>query len=743
MRLCVLHNFDNQCSGRTPIANCRPQVQDSASGVTVGAMVQGPAGDENFYGATPRGGKYNAGTVYMLTPAGDLTVLYNFGEAGITDGAYPSGGLTLGKDGSLYGVTYAGGQNNVGSLYRMARAVGKPEILYSFRGGKQDPPKKGQPPPPPLTPAQIDDLAAAYPVSAPILGSDNKIYGVTPTSNPGGGVLYRLGPDRVLKCLHRFKNTEAATYGLFPSTLTLGSDGSFYGTTQGTDQARWETVFQFNPNAAAAGGVKIIYKFTPGEGAYANGVIQGADHNLYGATYAGGPAARGVVFRLTLGGQYTILHAFGGNVSNPVASVVEVLQRDFNPDPKAPQTNTYYLYGAAALNHSNVSGGPTGILFREREDRPDFATVYNTDVRTGAVPNATPVLARDSTSGGPNLYGTMAGGGTFSAGVFYRLNTAYFVSGQPETDSTSDPANPHEELVFEGSAQGNTWVYDSVLVPLVQVSTFMTAYLPSFVSKVHTNGITVRVRNPDAKIVQFFYRQRFDTSKKGQAASDWVQQYDAGHKYARGDPARFNNFLWLSTIDGNFNNTPPSDPGCEKLGTCGGDWLPAYQIKGKHGLVSKDLCGLLDRCTLVPACVPGNPYAAGSYECVPLTTNASAPLWMVDAQGREPGSNGLTDPYYLASDTEVDCDGYTLYDSPSVLATADEDWKFTGVDYVIMHRYVVATVTWVTEMKPNASQPSYSVSIKGAPGAEACSFKKLLDKYKFEQPFDLPFACPK
>ncbi|MGA2986223.1 MAG: hypothetical protein ABSG32_20655 [Terriglobia bacterium] len=69
MRLCVLHNFDNLCGPPFPHLNCRPQVQNGASGVKVGAIVQGPSGDDNFYGASPAGGKYSAGTIFMLTPA--------------------------------------------------------------------------------------------------------------------------------------------------------------------------------------------------------------------------------------------------------------------------------------------------------------------------------------------------------------------------------------------------------------------------------------------------------------------------------------------------------------------------------------------------------------------------------------------------------------------------------------------------------------------------------------------------
>jgi uncharacterized repeat protein (TIGR03803 family) len=440
----VLYSFDGRCAG-SPGAHCDPAVQNGV-GVKVGAMVHGPDGDDSFYGTTPGGGAHNnGGTIFKITPtrrnAGSpawavVEVLYSFGN-GLQDGRNPSGGLTLGGDGNLYGTTYAGGVNGVGTIFRMARRAGKPEILYSFRGGRPDPPLKGQPPPPPLTPTQIDDYAAAYPVSPPVLGRDGNLYGVTPLSNPGGGVLYQFTPGGALRCLHRFKfeNGEPKEYGLYPSTLTQGWDGFLYGTTLQGARGEFGTVFQFQPPSAGndKGSITKIFTFAPGgdDGSLPNGVIQGKDGSLYGTTYSGGRVYRGVVFRLAVTGQYTVLFEFGGNAANPVVGVTEVLAPDpVLPESCAPQTQSYYLYGASALS------GMTGFLFRLREDGDgkDLCVVHNFDGATGALPNVAPVPDGSN----PGLFGITAGGGQFNAGVFYQLNP--LIPSAPAAQAMPPPA---------------------------------------------------------------------------------------------------------------------------------------------------------------------------------------------------------------------------------------------------------------------------------------------------------------
>jgi len=68
------------------------------------------ATDGNFYGTTSYGGANNSGTVFKITPGGELTTLYSFcSQSGCTDGYYPRAALIQGTDGYLYGTTSYGG----------------------------------------------------------------------------------------------------------------------------------------------------------------------------------------------------------------------------------------------------------------------------------------------------------------------------------------------------------------------------------------------------------------------------------------------------------------------------------------------------------------------------------------------------------------------------------------------------------------------------------------------------------
>ena len=75
--------------------------------------------DGNFYGTTVNGGGTGsaAGIVFELTPSGTETILYTFG--GSPDGALPWGGLVFDKSRNLYGTTFSGGANNLGTVFKL------------------------------------------------------------------------------------------------------------------------------------------------------------------------------------------------------------------------------------------------------------------------------------------------------------------------------------------------------------------------------------------------------------------------------------------------------------------------------------------------------------------------------------------------------------------------------------------------------------------------------------------------
>jgi uncharacterized repeat protein (TIGR03803 family) len=78
------------------------------------------APDGNLFGITAYGGAYQKGTAFEITPSGVLTTLYSFcSQADCADGELPTG-LMLDTDGNLYGTTEAGGASLYGTFYRLS-----------------------------------------------------------------------------------------------------------------------------------------------------------------------------------------------------------------------------------------------------------------------------------------------------------------------------------------------------------------------------------------------------------------------------------------------------------------------------------------------------------------------------------------------------------------------------------------------------------------------------------------------
>jgi uncharacterized repeat protein (TIGR03803 family) len=80
------------------------------------------ATDGNFYGTTSAGGANGDGTIFQVTPTGALTSLHDFN--GAIDGTNSQAPLVQGTDGSFYGTTYAGGANNIGTIFNESVGLG-------------------------------------------------------------------------------------------------------------------------------------------------------------------------------------------------------------------------------------------------------------------------------------------------------------------------------------------------------------------------------------------------------------------------------------------------------------------------------------------------------------------------------------------------------------------------------------------------------------------------------------------
>ena len=148
----------------TPLYNFGTHAGDPAHPNYPGFVVQGR--DGNLYSTSYNGGTDNAGTVFKVTPAGQVTVLYSF--EGVT-GAFPSGGLTLGSDGNFYGTTFENGPSNYGTVFKITSG-GKLTVLHAF-----------------------DSTDGEGPWGAPVQGTDGAYYGTTEHGGSVGcGTVYRV-----------------------------------------------------------------------------------------------------------------------------------------------------------------------------------------------------------------------------------------------------------------------------------------------------------------------------------------------------------------------------------------------------------------------------------------------------------------------------------------------------------------------------------------------------------------------
>jgi uncharacterized repeat protein (TIGR03803 family) len=71
-------------------------------------------------GGTPSGVNLGCGTVFTISAAGVEKTLHSFGLSG-TDGCNPVGGLISDGSGTLYGLTFYGGQSNKGTIFKVAQ----------------------------------------------------------------------------------------------------------------------------------------------------------------------------------------------------------------------------------------------------------------------------------------------------------------------------------------------------------------------------------------------------------------------------------------------------------------------------------------------------------------------------------------------------------------------------------------------------------------------------------------------
>jgi uncharacterized repeat protein (TIGR03803 family) len=349
-----------------------------ADGATPWATLMiGP--DRALYGTASEGGLNGVGTAFKLTTAGSFTLLGNF-NVSIT-GKAPKARLIDLADGFLYGASSLGGGaagDPVGTVFKLdpagsATPSGAFTKIFDLPGSG-------------ITPMVPLSLTSGEAGVLHVLGS-----------SPGG--IWRVPANGNTPTVV-FNFPVSGDDGQFPQSIRRAADGYLYGVTAGTGAVgttpgRRGTVFRIQPNGSdftklhdclSETGVNPI-----------GGLAEGPDGMLYGTTSGGGTNLDGVIYRITPGGEYTVLHHSNDN----------------------PPTGDLLLASDGRLYGTSSAGGANlyGSVFRINTNGTGFQVIHSFNRTNGSYPKAGLIQADDG-----NLYGTTSEGGADDLGTIFRID---------------------------------------------------------------------------------------------------------------------------------------------------------------------------------------------------------------------------------------------------------------------------------------------------------------------------------
>lgn len=161
-----------------------------------------------------------AARIFMATPAGQITFLYEFADSVVP------GPLIQAADGNFYGVLQSADFTTAGAIFKMT-ADHTVTILHSF--------------------SYTD---GSIPYGTLIQGPIGNLYGVTQEGGTANkGVIFEISTDGTsYQVIHNFGDGSVMNDGIWPrGTLVVGQDKNLYGTTLAGGSAGWGTVFRISP----------------------------------------------------------------------------------------------------------------------------------------------------------------------------------------------------------------------------------------------------------------------------------------------------------------------------------------------------------------------------------------------------------------------------------------------------------------------------------------------------------------
>jgi uncharacterized repeat protein (TIGR03803 family) len=371
-----------------------------------GSLVQDGA---TLFGMTCNGGDNDLGTIFKINVDGTgFEVIHSFAGRP-DDGALPKESLII--DGTyLYGMTMSGGTggNSMGTIFKIKTDGTDYELLYEFQGSATD---------------------GMKPHGSLIL-NNNILYGMTRSSfYSSKGTIFKINVDGTgFEGIHMFAG-EPDDGGYPYGSLILNND-ILYGMTSYGGQNNKGTIFKIETDGTD---YELLHVFAGGsnDGDLPRGSLILKNNILYGMTYKGGESNLGVIFKIKINGTgFELLHEFSGWPSDGEYPYGSLIQKSTD------------LYGMTS------GGGPydAGIIFKISNDGSDYKVLHNFqgDASGGAFPFGSLIHSNNILSGMTGHGGALDFGTIFS----YELPSITITSPNGGEDWT---LNTTQDITWTGS----------------------------------------------------------------------------------------------------------------------------------------------------------------------------------------------------------------------------------------------------------------------------------------------------
>jgi uncharacterized repeat protein (TIGR03803 family) len=204
--------------------------------------------------------------------------------------------------------------------------------------------------------------------SALTLGPDGNFYGTTRADDSNSGTVFQVTPSGTFTTLHVFQgylqndgafpSAVGDGYDVNPVPLIVGSNGNLYGTTDqgGNDGHNSGTLYQIT----TSGTVTIVHNFAQGLSPF-SGLTQ-VDGKFLGQTGIGGTSNQGTIYKLNPNGKFTILHSFDQTADD---AAFPDFRLTLGPDGNLYGASSDYAsggYGPESLYKITPSGNYTNVF---------------------------------------------------------------------------------------------------------------------------------------------------------------------------------------------------------------------------------------------------------------------------------------------------------------------------------------------------------------------------------------------